>query len=327
MWSVNQGKCRTDRFWDTRRQKKFRQVSDPADTCPAAVVTIAETRRQSAGLMYRRHPFHEYTGQLPTRAPVIIQNLVADWVQLNRCPTAGSTVATWAHQIPPFARLTTVGGIVDTLADADATTGDHILAELVGRYQGGDQLAGRVTLQAMLPALNRLARRARMPADIDTIEARSHHTISTFWLVLATTRATRCLASRLQLDTLHALTQHQRQKTNTWEHYTDHTSTGTADIAAADIAAAEPHRDPADIDLDDLLAWARSHQVLTHADVQLVADVYLTDPRQASYQAAATAAGITEAACRKRIQRARHRLTAAVTDNANEPLPHHTSVA
>ena len=174
-------------------------------------------------------------------------------------------------------------------------------------------LAGRVLLQAMLPALNRLARRARMPGHIDTTEARYQYTLGTFWLTLASTRATRKLASRLQLDTLNKITDHRRDAADTWEHHTDHTPAGDGDVGHI-----EPSRDPADIDLEDLLAWARRHQVLSQGDVQILANVYLTDPKRANYQIAAHKAGITMSACRKRVQRARHRLATAVTSDAQQ---------
>src|SRR5699024_2265078 len=176
--------------------------------------------------------------------------------------------------------------------------------------------AGRVLLQAMLPALNRLARRASVPGHIDTTEARHQYTHGTFWLTLATTRAKRKLASRLLLHTMNKITDHRRDAADTWEHHTDHTPTGDGDVGHI-----EPSRDPADIDLEDLLAWARRHQVLSQGDVQILANVYLTDTKRANYQTAAHKAGITMSACRKRVQRARQRLATAVTNDTHQQPP------
>lgn len=132
----------------------------------------------------------------------VVRGLCEDWEALDRAshllgcdrPTVGGTVASWGRRHPAvLAGCRTLSDVLDRVrADPDPA-----LLALLTELAAGDELAGRVVVQAMLPKLRTLARR-----DPD-------HGVADYvgWLWLRArnypvTRRVRHVAANLALDTL-----------------------------------------------------------------------------------------------------------------------------
>lgn len=263
--------------------------------------------------------------QAPSLAsgPPILGQLTAEWTQLHHLAETADRVAQWARTHPCMAGCARLGDILDTIDTASPADADQILAALLQTHHTDDQLAGRVLLHAMLPALTRRARRCRMPREIDNHEARLQLTITTFWTVIARLGATQNLASRMTLDTVHELTNYQRQASDPWENTDlyDRLDQRQSEHPVQGPTMGLADGPEADDDLAAVLVWARRTGALTGHDAQILADVYATDTRYANHTYAAARAHISIAACRKRAWRARHRLIEAVRDYGNNNQP------
>lgn len=268
-------------------------------------------------------PVFRHHHQMPAPAPSVAtwRQLCQDWVNLNGDPHSIATLQEWAHREPLLAGFEDLGEIVDRIDRSDAAGKDALLGALVELAYEGDTLAGRVALQAMMPALSRLSRRCTMPSDIDGADERAQFTIASFWSVLTTTKPRpQNIARRLRMRTLDKLTEHRDRHADMWENHT--TTTG---IYPDDVDAGDPRQEPMEWDLDDesdlwrLLVWAIRSEALTPDDAQLLAAVYLTGDRRAPHRAvrpawaaAARQTGVSVKTCHKRVERARDRLVDAV---------------
>src|SRR5699024_811001 len=123
--------------------------------------------------------------------------LTAEWTHLHQARHTQQHVRRWAHTHTILAGCTRIGDILDMIDASSRPTTDQILAALLDIHQHGERLAGRILLQAMLPALTRRARRCRMPDDIDSHDARIQYTITAFWAVITGLAARQNLASRM----------------------------------------------------------------------------------------------------------------------------------
>lgn len=267
--------------------------------------------------MSPRNTFRSHD-QMPAPMPAAetFRLLCQEWVALNQ--SAGDAVSSWGHTAPQFAGLDTPGDVVDAIDQATPKGRDEILCALLELARGGDRLAGRIVLQAMLPLLCRFARQCSMPADITDADERAQFTVTTFWEVLASTTRGENITRHLRMKTLHVITEaaharSRRRSTDTWEHRTDHhglpedlTEVGGEDgIECDEILTPET-------DLYGVLRWARTTHVLSAGDAQLLADVYLTDRRRPDFTRAARRSGLELRTCQRRTAAARERLALAV---------------
>lgn len=95
----------------------------------------------------------------PQIASPYYARLVQEWIDLNAQPGTANTVHSWARAEPVLAGCARPGDVVDAIDAAPADGKDAILLALIRLTQGGEQLAGRIVLQAMLPKLGRLTNR------------------------------------------------------------------------------------------------------------------------------------------------------------------------
>lgn len=253
----------------------------------------------------------------------IFVQLSQDWTRLAALPSMPRTLHRWGRAEPPLAGLASLGDLVDRIDRASGSSEDELLLALVRLAQGGQQLAGRVLLQAMLPKIARMVRRMRSSSSEDRlIEDRRHIAVATFWEVLHAYPAHRRqarVAGNLALDTLHQLTSGLRKP--------------PADIPldpdeASDRLAARSYTEPRisgegltpDADLLEVIAWGIDAAALTREEASLLVRVYLPHPRGTENPAAlAEQLGLSHAALRQRCSRARRRLIAAArADNTAE---------
>lgn len=289
---------------------------DLAARC-SLVATVAATLARCVAAMSARNLLSRshLSSTIPTAGSRLAQQLAAEWQQLHLSPAAGAQVGRWGHTV--LAGLQQPGDVLDAI---DATEDpDEILAALLELHQADDPIAGRVLLQAMLPALMNRAWRCRMPREDDTFDARPQVAVTAFWTVIGRAHPNTKVAEHLTLATVHEMTYWSRRgSAGSWEHDTeirDDVDETRAQTTAEDRAVGTVD---ASSDLLELLVWATDSGVLNRDDAQLLTDVYLSGTTTADHDRAAARAGISTQACRKRVTRARQRLTVAVRDYVAE---------
>ena len=255
--------------------------------------------------------------ETPTTAG-IFQALSSEWAHLCALPSMGQTLRRWAKAEPVLRAAESLGDLVDRIDAGDRSVEDSYLLALVRLAQNGQQLAGRVLVQAMLPKLARFAATVRPTSNDDRwTEDRRHIVVATFWEIIhsypAGRRSTR-VAANLALDTLHRLTRESRRP--------------PADIPVnPKCLASRIHRpaadgviDPAeftgilspDADLLEVIAWGLDVKAIASDDASLLVRVYLADDDCHGVASIARELHVSPAAIRQRCSRARRRLTAAV---------------
>jgi hypothetical protein len=129
----------------------------------------------------------------------LLEALDREWCDLVRChPTAA---ARWASQHEVLAPCRSLDDVL-SLSKLDS---DAILAALLAEVSTGDQLAGRVVLQALLGRMVRMAQRDPR-SSLDDYLARLWCVINSYPLSRRPVR----IAANLSLDTLKAVSQDQR---------------------------------------------------------------------------------------------------------------------
>lgn len=277
----------------------------------------------------------------------IYARLVEDWMRVCELPSIAATLRKWSKAHPALAGMTSLPELLDTIDSAGADRTDEIMLALVQLTQDGQQLAGQVVLQAMLPKLSRMAASATMStSDANTMEERRQIGIAVFWDVLATypvDRRTRRIAGNLSLDTLHRLTEVTRavaeekpiDMTPGWRsphadgaptthrewfaHEIDSAShlDPTGDIVAAKVGDAP---DP-DGSLLSCVAWGVDVDVISQDEAAMLVRVYAPAPGElGGHQVVAAQLGIAEPTLRARCSRAVRRLTTAVREHAEGDL-------
>ncbi len=268
-------------------------------------------------------PFRQHSRAALHLASPLLQQLCQEWTELHASETAAATLARWADTYPALAGLDSPGAITDRIDEADRATKDQIMLALLAAFHDGDQVAGRILLQAMLPGLTHLTRRIRVPRGTHHDET-LQRTLTEFWCVISSQEnlPPRGVAGRLQLDTLHRLTQHRRTH-DAWEEHTsaiadvfdddDVPPPGSATTVGplhspAQLSPATGTYD-ADAGLLELLLHARDTSVITEDDARFLAEVYVVSDNMAH---AARRLGKQPAAVRQRCGRLRRRLIEAV---------------
>ncbi len=254
------------------------------------------------------------------------QSVAQEWVRLNRDGSIAVLLRRWAARYPAFDGMNRPADIVDAI-DAAAPAGkDQLLLCLVELFQSGEQLAGRIAVQAMLPKLSNYAFRTRVVAGIEPRpDDRFQVVLYEFWEVLGrypvTQRATR-VAANLSLDTLHRLTRAKAVLDVPVDPAVISVLTEPLGAAAGRSeplsleAVDEPNPDG---DLDALLCWAIGRSAISRDDARLLRQVYVgqepggtTRDVSQRYREHSASTGTSPAALRQRVRRAKERLAAAV---------------
>lgn len=198
-----------------------------------------------------------------------------EWAQLAESTHAQTALAKWATHDPALA-ASSLDDLLDKVRQATPGGKDQILHALIQLTGHGDQLAGRVVLQSMLPCLSRRVHSIRPPQGI-TLDEMWQRALCEFWNVLLLPRTqarTRGVAAALRLDTLHALTRHRHHPgADVWERDSlGYTGIGTED--GSDWRGQDDRDDRGDSELLlRLLVVARRDGLISVADAQFLADV------------------------------------------------------
>lgn len=275
---------------------------------------------------------HWSSASLPSR-------LNREWALLCDGAAGRRAVHGWAAPSPDRAaisKLVEVDGLRATVqllqsAEVTASDRDEILVGLLERAQDGDQLAGRVALQVMLPAAVRIAQAINRRPDVlgDTDEAFAL-VLAALWQVVATypvARRRTKVPANLYLDTLALV---RRGHTSS----THRAALTFLELPYADIrTAAEPGRldagqddpaGPADAQLCTVLAWAVRSCVLGLDEARLLVRVYGLDgsPADAGLAVAAEC-GVSWPALRQRCHRIARRVgRAAIAAGIDSTVQH-----
>lgn len=295
---------------------------------PTAPRTQRETQRETQHeLEGPRGVFRHHEAPAPMASPLLRQ-LCQEWVEVHASSEALAAMSAWAETHPAMAGLKTPGELVDRIDAASRPDKDAILHALLELLQDGEKLAGRVLLQAMLPAVCDLTRRCPSPRGENAgYEENLHRVLAEFWTVVSQPRrlARPGVAGRLVLDTLNRVTRHRRSS-DAWEGHTRYLQDGYDTVATA---ATEPalqlvtddscttsvleDLDPAG-GLLELLIWARRTGVLTGSDAGFLSQVFLSG--DADQKVTAERLGLPHAGVRQRVTRLRTRLVEAVVAEA-----------
>lgn len=274
--------------------------------------------------IFRQHD----TAPTDVVSPLYAQ-LTKEWADLHTLPSTAATLRRWARTETILAGYRRPGDIVDAIDQADYDRTDELLLALIRLFQSGQQLAGRVVLQALLPKLAKTSSHAAnlCTSSADTwAEDRRHLTIAEFWAVLAdypVDRRTSRVASNLALDTLHQITGARRPtadipldpydltETNHGERRADPTSW----LTATHTSEPEPVIGglTADADLQHVINWGTTTSVITHDEALVLTIAYLPDnEHHCGFATAAAKLGLSQAAVRQRCSRIARKLAQAV---------------
>lgn len=257
----------------------------------------------------------------PTEGPgELFTQLGQEWTRLCALPSLTHTLRRWGRTEPALAGVETLGALVDQIDGSTGQQEDQMLLALVRLTQTGQQMAGRVLLQAMLPKIATMVRRMRPSSNDDRwVEDRRQIAVATFWEVLQSYPAQRRqsrVAANLALDTLHELTRGLRRPPVDIPVDPDDAS---ARLASRSYLEPRMSSDglTADSDLVEVISWALSTRAISSEEAALLVRVYLPDahedPRGAGI---AGELSLSHAALRQRCSRARRRLIEAVHADA-----------
>ena len=265
----------------------------------------------------------------------LFRQLTQEWADLHATPSITTTVRRWARTEAVLIGFTRPGDIVDAIDAGTNTQKNELLLALIRLFQGGQQLAGRIVLQALLPKLAKTAAHATgCTSSVDTwTEDRRHITLAEFWDVMArypVDRRQSSVASNLALDTLHRVSGVRRPAIDIPvdpHDFRDFDQDYGRDAARRTWLAGMTSTDhtpisnlTADSDLLQVIAWGMASAVITQDEAQLLSISYL--PEQTSgygFSDAAERFGLNQAAVRQRCSRAARKLTEAVRRELDTP--------
>ena len=217
------------------------------------------------------------------------------------------------HQGPlpwagPALAFSSAGELLQALRVASPAEADRILHALLRQDHQGDELARRLVLQAMLGVVARHTRTART-RGLDDPEASA---------VTAMLEAIAGHPLRLRSRVAANLTMRALSRLPAGADTTEFPTQYAAEIADCyDRSRRQPHR-PADLEATNLIAWGRTHGVLSEADADLLRRAHLRDTTASSDRLAAEA-GLSCAAWRQRHHRIINRLALAVRRSLTDP--------
>lgn len=207
---------------------------------------------------------------------------------------------TLADTALPWSLASTASATAGDLVDA-ITSGPHhdvLLHQLLTLHRDGDELAGRIVLQAMLGRANRLTR---------TAAGRGHDAddaVAGLWTAIATypLHRTANVAANLAMDALKAMSPARDETPLSPEVLEGQIHNDQ------DAGRLAPHSPSASDEAVTVLLWALDHDVLTCEEVRLLACTYLGE----GYRDTTAHTQASAAAARQRRSRAVRKLAAAV---------------
>jgi hypothetical protein len=276
------------------------------------------------GRAQQRRVFRQHD-QPPPELPSdpALRQLLVEWPHLNHSPASEDSLSSWSRPHPVLGSHRRLGDLVDAIDASAPETADQMLGALRLLAQGGDQLAMRVLLQAMLPGLWFMHARYSAPDAPGPSDAEEFSDIlGTFYEVaLRDGAAPHRQAASLRLDTLHRITYRNRRGVDLWYRHlranteidsdTHLPTPSIGDTYPTLIASAGPEECA---DLAELLTWAQRTNAISTADIEVLGLLYLTSTRP-DWDAVATRLGCTRKTLNRRHERAKDRLAAAVLAN------------
>jgi hypothetical protein len=276
--------------------------------------------------------FRQHDAVAVVTSSVLYRQLCQDWVWTQARPTATASVQRWARAEPLFGDFSRPADVVDAIDAGDYPRKDALLLALLRLVQASDPLASQTLLHAMLPGLAGLAARTahKLPAgEPDRAESARQLVVEEFLEAAAAyplLRRRQRVASNLLFETIKRVTNHVRQAVAApfdpaWIS-SDVGPQNNLDIpgmgrSASDVDALSlvDGLDP-DADLLAVLTWAVSEDVITTAEAQILADVYLPrTPDGWGFDDVAQSRGLSREAVKMRCSRAVAKLrTAARAD-------------
>ncbi|HLU43555.1 MAG TPA: hypothetical protein VKZ67_00815 [Natronosporangium sp.] len=208
---------------------------------------------------------------MTTTPSSLAQRLDIEWQQLVTSPATARTLAEWSTHEPDLAGYPDLEALRTAIHDrTDLETSDRLLAALTrlaavtGR---DDRLAARVVLQMMIPGAVRLAQRlTTMIGDPAASEAVVFAELTILIRTYPWQRRPRRIAANLLLDCRQRLIRgHHRVRPEV-----------CAGLVIHDPAAATEDQH-GQLDLDDLLWWARREGILNKLEAQLLVASHVAD--------------------------------------------------
>lgn len=269
--------------------------------------------------------------QVSARHWPLVASLNAEWATLALQPAHDGNGASWGERAASLHGLDTLDDVLCALRAADRSQADAILHALLTLTAGGDELAGRTVLQAMLGRVVRSLRTARAH-KISSPEAES---LAAHWEMIRTypLHRTSSVAANLALGALNLLVR-SAPALPAYEAVNDPDQVDA--VAAGDYAPcslwAVTGQDQVDLDgifpatrspaseVLDALRWAQQNGALTNFEIELLVRVHLHDESATCLADAGTAMGMTYDATRQRYSRAVRKLAHAVQRSLTHPL-------
>lgn len=285
-------------------------------------------------------------------ASPLYAQLTREWAALHGQVGTTATVRRWGRTEPVLSPYSRPGDIVDAIDAADHEETDALLLALIRLFHAGQQLAGRIVLQALLPKLVKINQQVTIDTAVTDSwnEDRRHTTVAEFWSVLAdypVARRVERVASNLVLNTLHQVTEPLRAKPRVamthpdpLPRFTGSRISRTADAGSWLHVHTQVEPDPAhdladelsdslcaDADLRRVTTWALNKNVITKEEARLLTVVYLSDlsdeTKRCRFDIAAEQLGLSEPAIRKRCSRIARKLTTAIRTEMLREEPEH----
>lgn len=229
----------------------------------------------------------------------VLSNLDTEWAHLAAAPTTGRALRRWADTHLTLHALRTAPDLIAAVRSGGEQT-MRTLLELVQSDDPDRQLAGRLVLQVMMPAIRRHAAQYCRTHGRDAAAA----SCSAMWEVIGTYPLHRPgnIAANLRFDMAklyrrdlleHNDPGHQKRDRATDPHSTD--------LENIDDRDAHPS-----MHVVELLIWARAQQLVDTDTAQLLLDRYCPSTTHTPDAATDAAAlhGLSPAAMRKRCSRA-----------------------
>ncbi len=297
----------------------------------AAVVPVPPSPRAARGLPAQP------AARLHTRG--VVGALNAEWGAVLRDPDAVAAARHWATAHPALAGHRDLAAVVEAARERGR---DDVLLALLRLARGGDALAARAALQAMLGAAVRLARRTVVHAGGDHEESLAR-AVAALWQVVREypfERRSCRPVDGISLDVLALLTGAGRPR------FVEVPAGLPTDLAGDDAAAEEVDEDGlrgafwasahpgaagacSDEQLLLLLAWGVRRHVVTAEEAALL--LRLHSPRvpgtTVTCRDLAEELGVGHATLRQRASRATRRLAGAVADLAADAEGHRQHLA
>lgn len=245
--------------------------------------------------------------------------MAREWLRLDQDPATEALIRRWARRYAMLHGVRRPSDILELIDTGPPEAQDQFMLTLIELFQSGQQVAGRIALQAMLPKLGAFAFRSSVTARMEARPAdRFQSVLCEFWEALTgypVERRRARVAANLTMDTLNRLTEAVAPKD---VPFAPDRIRGLVE-EQVDSTVIQPEVSTG-WNLDELLEWAVRRNVVSRGEAHLLAEVYAMQPEgrgtlrdvSAAYLALAARTGSKPAAIRQRTHRAKERLAIAV---------------